>query len=231
MNAFVPIKTRRPCLCERFRVFAAGAAAAGSVFRSSPQQSTGHFAIMSADGNADTGTAASPPPARGFCTTSHDTFCIRCGVSVCRIGVKDVGRHLAVHCRENEQCQLPVNANLTKLGKALELSMISKQDQYRRLGKGGCDWFEQNDPTDTYKCQTCDRLYATEFDAKKHCSRGKCRGGPPPMPADCHETISGVLVEVLARPLKQRRLDDTFAATVSANSASTSQSSTGKWLY
>ena len=184
---------------------------------------------MSTDGNANADAAASPPPPRGFCTTSHDTFCIRCGVSVCRLGVKDVGRHLAAHCRENEKCRLPGNLNLTKVGRALELDMIAKHDQYQRLRKDGCSWFQQKDPTDTHKCTTCMKLFDSASDANRHYKQTRCNDGPPPIPVDCHKTISKVLVEVLPRPLKSRKLDDTFAAAGSTNYADSS--STGKYMY
>ena len=169
---------------------------------------------MSTDGSADGDTAASPP--RGFCATSHDIFCVRCGTSVYRPDMKDVGRHLAAHCRDHDMCRLS-DGNLSKLGNSLVLDMISKNDQYQRERKDGCSWFKHEDPTDTYKCPRCTKLFKSEFEAKKHCSRGKCQDGSSPISVDCHETISGVLVEVVPRPVKQRKLDDTFVAAASPN--------------
>ena len=169
---------------------------------------------MSTDGNADGDTAASPP--RGFCATSHDIFCVRCGTSVYRPDMKDVGRHLAAHCRDHDMCRL-LEGNLSKLGNSLVLDMISKNDQYQRERKDGCSWFKHEDPTDTYKCPTCTKLFESEAGASSHYKRSQCKSGPPPISVDCHETISGVLVEVVPRPMKQRKLDDTFAAAASPN--------------
>ena len=148
---------------------------------------------------------------------------------MCRLGVKDVGRHLAAHCRENEKCRLPGNPNLTKLGNACELAMIAKHDQFERLGKGGCPWFMPEDPTGTYKCRTCKKLFESEPDANVHFKKTKCNVGSAPIPVDCLMTISKVLVEVMARPLKRRKLDDALAAAASANDSDVS--STGKYIY
>ena len=176
---------------------------------------------MPTDGNADGDTAASPR--RGFCATSHDIFCIRCGVSVYRFGMKDVARHLTAHSREHDMCR--VSGNLAQLGNSLHLAMTMKREQYQRERKDGCSWFKQEDPADTYKCPTCEKLFKQESDANRHYRQTMCKSGPPPISVDCHETISGVLVEVVPRPIKQRKLDDTFAAATSPN---ISNGSTGK---
>ena len=214
----------RPAKCDLIRVprYCRGLliGAAFRRLRARPSCSS-QYILMSTDGNADGVTAASPR--RGFCATSHDIFCIRCGVSVYRSDMKDIGRHLATHCREHDMCR--VSGNLAQLGNSLQLDMISKNDQYQRERKDGCSWFKQEDPTDTYKCPTCTKLFGSEAGASSHYKRSQCKSGPPPISVDCHETISGVLVEVVPRRMK-RKLDDAFA--VVAASPNISNGSTGK---
>ena len=84
------------------------------------------------------------------------------------------------------------------------------------------------DPTGTRKCLKCKRLCALEPEAILHHKQTQCKKAAPPVPVDCHVTITGVLVEVL--PINCRKLDGAFAA-AAADSTDISNSSTGKWLY
>ena len=136
---------------------------------------------------------------------------------------------MADHFKKEERCRPSGTMNFAQIVREGEYVMVARQDQFERLGKGGCPWFMPEDPTGTYKCRTCMKLFDSEPDASSHHKRSKCNVGPPPIPVDCHKTISEVLVEVLPRPLKRRKLDDALAAAASSNDSDIS--STGKCLY
>ena len=85
MNAFLAVKTGRPCSCELLRRrFRAAAFAAAGRFRSLATINLSLLFIMSAVGNADTvgnADAAVAPPARGVGFTNVDSYCLCCHVS------------------------------------------------------------------------------------------------------------------------------------------------------
>ena len=143
--------------------------------------------------------------ATGFGCTNADTYCYSCTDSMCPFGYKDTGRAMADHCKSSKECRPPGKSNFAQEGRKFNLQMIANDDRCRRYGKSGCDWFERTDPTGTYKCSGCSGLFESEAKASKHHKRTRCSKSSPPSPVFCHETLSGILVEVL--PLSRRRLN------------------------
>ena len=165
--------------------------------------------------NASSNPSSDPSSAvssatRGFGYTNADTCCLSCGKSVGRRGQIHMRKQMTDHFSSSEQCRPPGKLNYSALARDAELKMIANDDRFRRLGKGGCDWFERDDPADIFKCVSCDHLFDSFGKAARHHVRTSCQNGPPPAPVSCHITTSGVLVEV--RPMYRRRLESSLDA-------------------
>lgn len=184
----------------------------------SVEMSVSSHALSSGASSPDASSAPSsdPPSAavssaiRGFGHTNTDTYCLSCGKSVGRRGQIHMRKQMADHFSSSEQCRPPGKLNYSALARDAELKMIANDDRFRRLGKGGCDWFERDDPADIFKCVSCDHLFDSFGKAARHHVRTSCQNGPPPAPVSCHITSSGVLVEV--RPMYRRRLESSLDA-------------------
>ena len=123
--------------------------------------------------NASSNPSSDPSSAvssatRGFGYTNMDAYCLSCGKSVARRGQYNFVRYLSDHFCSSEQCRPPGKLNYSELAREAVLRIIANDDRFRRLGKGGCDWFERDDPADTFKCATCCTLFDSLGKATKH---------------------------------------------------------------